>query len=181
MRGFVSFVFLLLLSACGSEDHDDLRRWMAENSKDLRGGIPKLPGVVPYQPVLYEVEALVDPFKSAKIEPDSKSKQNATKGGGGQPDFDARELRNSVLEKYPLETLRMIGFLNVNRKPKALVQVDGKVRQVGVGDYIGLDFGVITQISETEVQLKELVQDSAGDWSERRSLLLLQGKEGSGK
>jgi type IV pilus assembly protein PilP len=73
----------------------------------------------------------------------------------------------------------MIGFLNVNRKPMALIQVDNKVKQVGVGEYVGLDFGMITQITENEVQLRELIQDSAGDWSERKSSLLLQGKEGA--
>jgi type IV pilus assembly protein PilP len=50
---------------------------------------------------------------------------------------------------------------------------------VKVGEYIGLDFGMVTQISDSEVKLRELTQDSAGDWSERESSLFLQGKEGS--
>ena len=73
----------------------------------------------------------------------------------------------------------MIGSLHVNRRQLALIQVDNKVKQVGVGEYLGLDFGVVTKISENEVHLRELVQDSAGDWSERNSSLLLQGKEGA--
>ena len=98
-----------------------------------------------------------------------------------QPDFDAREMRNSVLEKYPLESLKMIGYLNVNKRPLAVIQVDDKVKQIKVGEYIGLDFGMVTQISDSEVKLRELIQDSAGDWSERESSLFLQGKEGSKK
>ena len=46
-----------------------------------------------------------------------------------------------------------------------------------MGNYMGQNFGVITQISESEVKLKELVQDSAGDWVEKESKLLLQGQE----
>lgn len=170
-----------MLISCSSGDHEDLRQWMAENTKDLRGSIPKLPEVRPYQPVPYEVEGLLDPFKSAKIEPDSKQKMGGGKGGSFQPDFEARELRNSLLEKYPLESLKMIGYLYINNRAVAAIQAEQNVRQVKVGDYIGLDFGIVTEITEKEVTLRELVQDSAGDWSERTSSLLLQSKEGSKK
>ncbi len=153
---------------------------MEENTKGLRGGIPKLPEVKPYEAVPYEVEGILDPFKVAKIEPESKYK-NAGKGGAFQPDFEARELRNSLLEKYPLESLKMIGYMNVNRQPLAVIQVQDKVKQIKVGEYMGLDFGMVTKITETEVQLRELIEDSAGDWSERKSSLYLQSKEGGNK
>jgi len=169
------------LGACSTGDHEDLKQWMADSTKDMRGNIPKLPEVKPYQPVPYEVEALLDPFKASKIEPESKSRQGAGKGGAFQPDFEARELRNSLLEKYPIESLKMIGYMNVNKQPMAVVQVEDKVKQVKVGDYIGLDFGMVTKISDKEVELRELIQDSAGDWSERKSSLYLQSKEGSKK
>ena len=169
------------LSACGGSDHEDLKIWMAENTKDLRGNIPKLPEVKPYQPVPYDVEGILDPFKPAKIEPESKGKAGSGNGGAFQPDFEAREIRNSLLEKYPIESLKMIGYMNVNRKPIAVIQVEDKVKQVKIGEYVGLDFGMVTQITDKEVVLRELVQDSAGDWSERTSYLYLQGKEGSKK
>lgn len=60
------------LAACSGEGHDDLKQWMADNSKDLRGSVPKLPEVLPYQPVPYDVEGMLDPFKPGKIEPESK-------------------------------------------------------------------------------------------------------------
>ena len=94
MRILVSLCASLLLVACGGDDHEDLRQWMAENSKDLRGNVPKLPEVTPYQPVPYEVDSMLDPFKAAKIEPEAKYKQAAGKGGAFQPDFEARELRD---------------------------------------------------------------------------------------
>ena len=170
-----------VLVACSGEGHDELKQWMADNTKDLRGSVPKLPEVLPYQPVPYDVEGMLDPFKPGKIEPESKRGQGGGKGGAFQPDFDARELRNSLLEKYPIESLKMIGFLNINKQPMAVVQVEDKVKQVKVGDYIGFDFGMVTQISDKEVELRELIQDSAGDWSERKSTLYLQSKEGSKK
>ena len=169
------------LGACSGGDHEDIKRWMAENTKDMRGNIPKLPEVKPYEPVPYDVEALVEPFKASKIEPESKRGKGAGKGGAFEPDFEARELRNSLLEKYPIESLKMIGYLNVNRQPIGVIQVENRVKQVKVGEYIGLDFGMVTRITDREVQLRELIQDSAGDWTERKSSLYLQSKEGSKK
>lgn len=181
MKRLIVIAFAGALAACSGGDHEDLRQWMQESTKDLRGNIPKLPEVKPYEPVPYEVEAMLDPFKSSKIEPESKQRQGGGKGGAFQPDFEAREIRNSVLEKYPLESLKMIGYMNVNNRPIAVIQAEQNVKQVKVGEYMGFDFGMVTRITETEVSLRELVQDSAGDWSERASSLYLQGKEGSKK
>lgn len=181
MKRILLIALCSLLGACSGGDQEELRQWMADNSANLRGNIPPLPQVTPYEPVPYEVEASLDPFKAAKIEPESKYKQAAGKGGAFQPDFEARELRNSLLEKYPLESLKMIGYMNVNNRPLAVIQVDDKVKQIKVGDYIGLDFGMVTRIDDKEVELRELIQDSAGDWSERTSSLYLQSKEGSKK
>lgn len=177
----VPLALCILLGACSGGDHEDLKQWMADNSKDLRGNVQKLPEVLPYQPVPYDVEGMLDPFKAGKIEPESKYKNASGKGGAFQPDFEARELRNSLLEKYPLESLKMIGYMNVNKHPMAVVQVEDKVKQLKLGDYIGLDFGMVTKISDKEVELRELIQDSAGDWSERKSSLFLQSTEGSKK
>ena len=46
--------------------------------------------------------------------------------------------------------------------------------RVKVGNYLGQNFGVITGILDNQVQLRELVQDAAGDWAERQSMLQLQ-------
>lgn len=170
-----------VLGACAGGEHEDLKQWMAESTKDMRGNVPKLPEVKPYEPVPYAMDGVLDPFKPNKIEPESRYRQLAGKGGAFQPDFEAREIRNSMLEKYPIESLKMIGYMNVNKRPMAVIQVEDKVKQVKVGDYMGLDFGMVTQVSDTEVQLRELIQDSAGDWSERKSSLYLQNKEGSKK
>ncbi|MCL2636587.1 MAG: pilus assembly protein PilP [Betaproteobacteria bacterium] len=181
MKRIVLVALCGLLGACSGGDQEELRQWMADNSANLRGNVPPLPQVKPYEPVPYDVEGSLDPFKSAKIEPDAKYKQAAGKGGAFQPDFEARELRNSLLEKYPIESLKMIGYMNVNNRPLAVIQVDGRIKQVRVGDYIGLDFGMVTRITDKEIELRELIQDSAGDWSERSSSLYLQSKEGSNK
>lgn len=59
--------------------------------------------------------------------------------------------------------------------------MDNVIHQVRVGNYMGQDFGVVTAISETEVTLRELVEDVNGDWTERSSSLLLQEQQGGRK
>ena len=181
MKRLIFLLFSIFLAGCSGGDHEDLKEWITENSKDLRGAVKKLPEVLPYQAVAYDVDSLLDPFKASKIEPESRNKRGAGKGGDYQPDFDARELRNNLLEKYPLESLKMIGSLNVNNRPMAVIQVEDKVKQVKVGEYVGLDFGMVTRITVEAIELRELVQDAAGDWSERNSTLHLQSKDGGKK
>jgi len=180
VRTFIPLALCATLAACSGGEHQDLQQWMKENTKNLRGNIPKLPPVVPFIPVTYTPEGLQDPFSSGKIEPDARSGKGSG-DGKFQPNYEARELRNSLLEKYPLESIRMIGFLNLKNQPMAVVQVEQHVKQVRVGEYMGQDFGIIFQISEREISLRELVQDSSGDWTERSSTLQLQAKEGSKK
>ena len=93
-----------------------------------------------------------------------------------QPDLNRHR---EPLESYPLESLKYVGVLTKAKNSYAIVLADGSLYQVRVGNYMGQNFGVITKVSEEEVALKELVQDSAGDWVERESTLLLQGQEAS--
>ena len=161
----------LVLVACTGGDNQDLRQWMSEAGKDIKGKIPPLPEVKPYEPVAYDAGNLLDPFKPAKIGPEQK--KNA--GGGVQPDMDRPR---EPLEAYPLESLKYVGVMTKKNVSYAIVQVDSALYQVRVGNYMGQNFGVITKVAESEVTLKELTQDSAGDWVEKTSVLLLQSQEG---
>lgn len=172
MRRSASFLLsALCLTACSGGEQEELRQWMKEETKDFRGKIPPLPQVKPYEAVPYDAAGLVDPFKSAKMLIDAKQ------GGGGglQPDMNRPK---EPLESYPLESIKYVGSLTKNRQTHGIVQVDGTLHQVRTGSYLGQNFGIITKLSETEMTLRELVQDPAGDWVERTSTLLLQAKEG---
>ncbi len=171
MRTIALVVACVALSACSSSENEDLRKWMNDVTRNIKGKIPPLPQVKPYEPVPYDAAALVDPFKPSKI----GSEQKKTAGGGLQPDLDRPR---EPLEAYPLESLKFVGVIQRRTQSVAKIQVDSALCQVRVGNYVGQNFGVITKITETETTLKELVQDSAGDWVERSSTLLLQAQEG---
>ena len=153
------------LAACGGEQYSDLRQFVKESDNLPRGRIPPLPDVKPYEPFTYDAYDLVDPFKPRKIEPPK------TAGGGIQPDLTRRK---EPLEAYPLENLRMVGTLQQNKANYALVKSpDNNLFRVKIGNYMGQNFGLITEISESTIKLKEIVQDSGGDWAERMSTMTL--------
>ena len=166
MRGIVlALGVCLAVAGCGGESHQDLRAWMAEQGQGVKGKLDPLPQVKPYEPFTYNAFDLPDPFKPRKIEPGRGNSKLA-------PDL-AR--RREPLESFPLESLTMVGTLEQNKAMFALVRTPEKdVYQVRVGNYMGQDYGVVTGISDSEIRLKELVQDSAGDWTERSSALQLQ-------
>lgn len=174
MRRAAIALACLGLAACGGEEHQDLRQWMKESTKDFKGRIPSLPAIKNFPTVAYEAVDLLDPYNPSKIEPERKA------GGGGiKPDL---ERRKEPLESYPLESLKMVGTLvKVKGKMKhALIQADKNLHQVKIGNYMGQNFGIVTDITETEIKLKELVPDSLGDYAERESTLQLQEKQQEG-
>lgn len=156
-----------LLTGCGGEEFQDLRDFVKNSGADMRGKIPPPPDVKSYEPFTYNNEAnLPDPFKPRK--PDLRSGGNA---GANQPDLDRHK---EALEEFPLEGLTMVGYLQQNKIGYAVIRApDGKLHRVKAGNYIGLNFGLITEITDTEVIIKEVAQDSAGDWSDRMNSLKL--------
>ncbi len=173
MRRTAIFLACLGLAACSGEEHQDLRQWMKESTKDFKGKIPPLPEIKSFPPIAYEAADLVDPYNASRIEPERKA------GGGGiKPDLDRRK---EPLESYPLESLRMVGTLMQGKMVHALIQADKNLHRVKIGNYMGQNFGIITDINETEVKLKELVPDSLGDYVERTSTLQLQEKQQEGR
>lgn len=167
MKRLLILASALVLTACAG-DQEDIQGWMAEQEKGMAGTIKPLPEMQPVPVVKYEAEGAADPFIVSRIEPETKT---ARRGG---PDLDRRR---EPLEAYPLESLQLVGVLTQNRKVHALVRADQNLHQVKVGNYMGQNFGLVTAISESEVTLKELVEDMNGDWVERISTLLLQEQQ----
>jgi type IV pilus assembly protein PilP len=175
MRAMLVLAAGILLAGCFGEEFGDLKAELKEKTKDLRGRIDPLPVVKPYEPVPYKAFDQADPFSTAKIELVTKSA--STGGGGLKPDFNRPK---EPLEAYPLESLKMVGVLQQRKASFALIKADVGLYRVKVGNYMGQNFGLITSITESQVQLRELIQDPAGDWTERQSTLQLQ-EVGGGK
>ena len=89
-----------------------------------------------------------------------------------QPDLNRRR---EPLEAFPLDNLKMVGSLQQGKTLFALIRTpDNNLFRVRQNNYIGQNFGLIMEVDETGMKLKELVQDGAGEWIERITSLFLQ-------
>ena len=166
-KWLVMLLASLLLTACGGDEFQDLRDFVKNSGAGLRGKVDAPPEIKPYEPFNYDNSiGLHDPFKPRKPEVQSNSRP-----GLNQPDMTRHR---EALEEFPLESLKMVGFLNQGKVGYAIIRSpDGKVHRIKAGNYLGQNFGQITEVTDTEVKIKETIQDSTGDWSERMSSLQL--------
>jgi type IV pilus assembly protein PilP len=162
-------LLLVVISAsllgCGAGDGDDLDAFIRDSAKDMRVRVDPLPEVKPYTPIQYNEDGLVnDPFKARKA---------TSKAGNLQPDMNRPR---EALEAFPLEGLKYVGSLSKNKLQYALIKTpDNNIQQVKIGNYMGQNFGIVTEIGDNAVALKEIVQDElSGDWVERSTSISLQ-------
>lgn len=169
LRTLAAACCALMLAACGGEQ-DELQQWMEQQRREVRPSITPVSPPKRFDPQPYAQLGTVEPFSVQKL-------SVAIKQEARQPNsLLASELnrRKEPLEAYPLDSMGMVGSVNKNGQPVALLRVDRLLYQVKVGDYVGQNYGRITRISETEVTVREIVQDAAGEWIERSASLQLQ-------
>lgn len=162
------------LVGCGASSHDETREWVASERNKTQPRITPLPEPKQFKPVPYSVDnSIVDPFSSQKMaQVLRKDAQNANVTGGLVAPELAR--RKEPLEAYPLDTMTMVGSIVKAGQPVGLLRVEGLLYQVRVGSYLGQNYGKITKITETEITMREIVQDAVGEWVERSTAMQLQ-------
>lgn len=168
---FFPILAALLLSACETEQ-SELQAWMDSERARVSPEITKVDRPKEFEPFRYESTSLVDPFSPAKMNAAAGESTAAnTSRSGLQPDLNRRR---ETLESYPLDTIKMVGHIRRAGVDLVLLSIDKVVYTAKVGNYLGNNFGKITKINESEVLIKELVQDATGDWVVRETSLQLQ-------
>ena len=160
-----------LLAACGGEQ-EELLQWTEQQRREVKPSVEPLSPPKKFNPQPYAATSLVEPFSTQKL-------TVALKQEARQPNsLLAGEInrRREPLEAFPLDSMSMVGSLIKQGRPFALLRVDNLLYQVKPGDYLGQNYGKITKISETGVSIREIVQDAAGEWTERPGALQLQEK-----
>jgi len=165
----VSVACAAILAGCSGDEHSDLKQELNQLTKGLRGKVEPLPQVKAYEPVPYQAEGEVDPFRPERVNTALAGKAASTSKLA--PDQNRPK---EPLEAFPLESISMVGTLQQAKEAFALVKAGTNLYRIKKGNYLGQNFGVVTAIDEAQVSIKELVQDSGGEWVERASTLQLQ-------
>lgn len=158
-----------ILSGCSGQQ-EELRSWMAQERAQARPNVQPISAPQKFNPQGYQTGDTVEPFSAQKLIVVLKQDRS-------QPNSAvASELsrRKQPLEAFPLDSMSMVGSVNRRGVQYALLKVDNLLYQVKVGDYLGQNFGKIMKVTETEIELREIVQDAAGEWIERPAALQLQ-------
>lgn len=166
---------VVLLGGCGSSSEDNIRQWMVEERNQTRPRVEPIPAPKQFKPEPYTNAAATEPFSKEKLTQALRrdSSQVASNASLVAPELARRK---EPLEAYPLDAMTLVGSILKEGRPVALLTVDKLLYQVQVGAYLGQNYGRVMKIAETEVTLREIVQDAAGEWIERATTLQLQEK-----
>ena len=170
-RGVPAVLVVLLASGC-AQGFDELQGWIDSERRSAQPRVKPLQPPRQFNPEPYEGMQAVDPFSAQKL-------SVAVRQEAAQPNSAiAAELsrRKEPLEAFPLDTMTMVGSLSRQGRSVALLRVDNLLHMVKQGDYLGQNYGRVTKVDETRVEVRELVQDAAGEWVTRSAVLHLQDR-----
>jgi type IV pilus assembly protein PilP len=164
---------IVVLAGCTSSDDEELRQWMTEQRAQTKPQVQPIAEPKKFTPQAYTQEAAIDPFSNQKL---TQALKRDSAQASANAALVAPELarRKEPLESFPLDAMTMVGSLMKQGQPVALIKVDNLLYQVKAGNYLGQTYGRIKKVGETEVSLREIVQDAGGEWIERTAKLELQ-------
>lgn len=132
------------------------------------GQIEALPEVRPITTFTYEPAERRDPFAL-----DQRLEEIAERPPPSGPTPDPTRAKEE-LERYTLDSLRMVGTLERDAGRWALIMTRDRIlHRVAVGNYLGQNHGLITRISADEIQLTEIIPDGQGGWRDRQAAIAL--------
>ncbi len=157
-----------LLAACGG-DMSDLHQFIEATKQRHIGKVDPLPEFPPYQTFEYTAGNVRDPFRP---QTDLNSSQVAeVEYTGPRPEA---QRRREPLESYPVDALKMVGLLEQKTQTWGLVRdPDGTIHRVQPGNYAGQNHGKIVKVSETKIDIVELVPDGLSGWVNRDAQLAM--------
>jgi len=167
----LSALALPALSGC-SQGQSDLEAFVNETMQKPGKPIPPIPQLKPYVPFIYSAFDARDPFSVPEYVEEKVD-------NGIRPDSNRSK---EPLEAFPLDGMGMMGIIERNDRPEALVSApDGTIHTVAIGSYLGQNFGKITDIQETRIDLIEILPDGNGGWMEKPATITMKDSGTQGK
>jgi len=168
-------LILSFLSAC-TGDMDEVKRYVSEVKQRPADPVDPVPPIASYTPVKYMVDGMRNPFLEnvTAIQQPGSSADAADPATytGPQPDLDRP---TEYLEKFSLDTLKMVGTLSDDQSRWALVQdVEGVVHRVAVGEFLGQNRGKIIAINNDRIEISEMIPNGDQGWLVRDASIALE-------
>lgn len=175
LLGLVMISTLLLLGGCSEDDpKQDLHTWMRQQRAQTRARVTPLPQPKSFVPQAYIWQQEIEPFDRLKLVQLLRSERPAPQRSNQDLLSAEQDRRKEELENFPIDAIAMVGTLEQGQRKHALLRVNGLIYQVGIGSYMGQNYGRVEEISLTSIQIREVVQDpSSGDWIKKQTLLEL--------
>lgn len=163
-----------LVACAGGGSMHDLHTYVKHVLARKGGQVPPLPEVKPYEMYAYQSDKKRNPFEPFFQETDSSTGTKAAAANGIHPDFNRNK---EELEQFPLDSLRMVGTLEEKHTMFGLVRSpDGILHRVQLGNYMGKNYGKITNILQDRIDVQEIVPNGQGGWEKNHASLALVEK-----
>lgn len=165
-------ILSLAIGGCSDKNMADLKQYVQQVKSRPAETINPLPEMKPHGTFTYQAANLRSPFVPAGVAllrgPDT---QAILVPKGIQPD---RNRYREALERYPLDSLKMVGTLQQGDDIWALIRApDGILYRLKEGNHLGQHYGRITHIDEERIKLIEIIPAEQGGWLERQAMLAL--------
>ena len=147
-----------LLVSCGDQAPQNLERLVDDTPGKT---LEPLPSIDPERPFAYAARNLRDPFQPLNF---------STVANTVQPDRNRPE---EPLEKYALESLKLVGIVQINGYWALIKAPDGATHRARKGNYLGLNQGRIVDIGKRRLYLRETVTSDDRTQMEREAVLSL--------
>jgi len=175
-KAWLGVCLVSLLTACTQESgFSDLDQFMAETRAKPRGHVEPLPEFKAYEAFTYSAADRRAPFEPpVDVQLTMVDDQPVS---DVEPDLDRPR---EVLENFDLKELSMVGTLQgPTGSLFALIRDSaGGIHRVRAGNYMGQNYGRIVGVSETRIELIEIVPNGSGGWVERPRSLSLDEEQG---
>ena len=168
---------LFLIGCSQSGNYEDLDKFMKEARNKPQGRIEPLPEFEAYEAFTYGASGQRSPFEPpAEVvieddDEDDKAESNIS------PDMNRP---TEPLERFSIGDLTMVGTLQ--RADEGVLYAlirdgQGGIHRVTVGDYMGQNYGRVERVTETRIEIREIVSDGDGGWAKRPRTLSLSSQE----
>lgn len=163
---------LAVLAGCAPAA-EDLDAWAQQQQAAVKPSLPPLAEPRRFDPSVYAGAQRDDPFDPRRIAPPEPPRPAASEHS--TPPLSSTAAAAQSLLTRPLDDMALVGTLRSGAAARALVRVDGQVHTVAPGDGLGPNRGRVVRIDDQRIEVREPVRAASGQWTERVTMLLLQG------